>query len=133
MGLSSSAEGIVTPMVAVRSTGLGFDSIIGYQNADGRINSLVTEEYLQLLVETANERFKTNIERIQRFQSGVLSFYNPVWTKSGDDSGPLWEDKDARKARKRAEGLARQKKLTEKDMEIKIAPRSDADNALLVV
>jgi tRNA wybutosine-synthesizing protein 3 len=109
MGLSSSTDGIVTPMVAVRSAGLGFDSIIGYQNADGNYNSLVTEEYLELLVNTANERFKTNTERIERFRSGILSYYDSDRAKNGDQPGSLWENKDARKARKRAEGLARQK------------------------
>ncbi|KAE9978287.1 hypothetical protein BLS_009470 [Venturia inaequalis] len=120
MGLSSSMDGTVTPMVAVRSTGLGFDSIIGYQNIDGSINSLVTEEYLELLINTANERFKTNNERIERFRSGLSSFYHTENAKIGGDSCSLWEDKDARKARKRAEGLAKQKEKLEEvksDME----------------
>lgn len=115
MGLSSSVDGNVTPMVAVRSTGLGFDSIIGYQNPDGNINSLVTEEYLELLVNTANERFKTNKERIERFRSGLLSFHHAETAKNTDDSGSSWEDKDARKARKRAEGLAKQKEKLEEE------------------
>jgi tRNA wybutosine-synthesizing protein 3 len=125
MGLSSSTDGTVTPMVAVRSTGLGFDSIIGYQNADGSINSFVTEEYLELLVNTANERFKINTERIERFRSGVQSFYDPGRTKSGNGPGSLWEDKDARKARKRAEGLAKQKGQIEKEKATLEAPHSD--------
>lgn len=115
MGLSSSMDGNTTPMVAVRSTGLGFDSIIGYQNADGSINSLVTEEYLKILVNTANERFKTNSERIERFRSGLSAFYQVDKRKNGDDSGSSWEDKDARKARKRAEGLAKQKDKHEEE------------------
>ncbi|TID19356.1 DUF985 domain-containing protein [Venturia nashicola] len=115
MGLSSSMDGTVTPMVAVRSTGLGFDSIIGYQNNDGNIRSLVTEEYLELLINTANERFKTNNERIERFRSGLTLFYHAGKAKNGGDSGSSWEDKDERKARKREEGLAKQKEKLEKE------------------
>jgi len=128
IGLSSSADGIVTPMVAVRSTGLSFDSIIGYQNADGSINSLVTEEYLELLFNTANERFKTNTERIERFRSGILSYYDTGRVKSGDQPSSLWEDKDARKARKRAEGLIRQKEKIDKAKANMGVPHSDTDN-----
>ncbi|QDS70533.1 hypothetical protein FKW77_010335 [Venturia effusa] len=108
MGLSPGVDGSLTPMVAVRSTGLGFDSIIGYQHDDGSITSLVPEDYLELLVNTANERFKTNRERIERFGSGLAAFYHGHKTQNGENR-PVWEDKDARIARKRAEGLAKQK------------------------
>lgn len=117
MGLSQGADGAVTPMVAVRSNGLGFDSIIGYQNTDGCVTSLVTEDYLELLVSMANERFRINAERIERFRSGVQSFYNRATERSSDDSGALWEDRDARRARKRAEGLAKQQEQINKAKE----------------
>lgn len=124
MGLSCSVDGNVTPMVAVRSTGLGFDSIIGYQSADGNINSLVTEEYLELLVNTANERFKTNTERIERFRSGISASYHSNKTQNGTEPGALWEDKDIRKARKRAEGLAKQKEKTETENLVELVTNS---------
>lgn len=115
MALSSSVDGTVTPMLAVRSTGLGFDSIIGYQNDDSSIHSLVSEEYLELLVNTANERFKTNNERIERFRSALSTSCYAGKAKNGESFGSPWEDKDARKARKRAEGLAKQKEKLEEE------------------
>jgi tRNA wybutosine-synthesizing protein 3 len=59
-------------MVAVRSAGLSFDSIIGYQSEDGRLVSLVDEEYLHVLMRIANQRFQTNTERISKFR-GLLN------------------------------------------------------------
>lgn len=127
MGLSSSVDGDVTPMVAVRSTGLGFDSIIGYQNAHGTAISLVTEEYLKILVKTANERFKINAERIERFRSGVQSFYDPG-KRTGIDPGSQWEDKHARKVRKREEGLAKQREQSEKEKATSEAANAELSN-----
>jgi tRNA wybutosine-synthesizing protein 3 len=122
MGLSTSSDGNVSPMVAVRSTGLGFDSIIGYQNANGDINSLVTEEYLELMVGTANEKFRINAERIERFKTALMSYYSPSTREPIGGRGPEfpWEDKDARRARKRAEGLAKQREQFEKGKETHI-------------
>lgn len=92
-------------MVAVRSTGYSFDSIIGYQDEAGRNLSLVNERYLRTLVAIANDRFKINTERIARFREALMeAFQRPT----GTSSKPDWEDADARKRRKREEGLARQ-------------------------
>lgn len=98
-------------MVAVRSTGYSFDSIIGYQDNEGRNISLVDESHLRLLVQIANERFKINIERIARFRAQLLDSYQPSCTSTNGPSKPDWENADARKQRKRAEGLARQQAL----------------------
>ncbi|KAF3008765.1 hypothetical protein E8E13_010261 [Curvularia kusanoi] len=109
VSLGSSKAGEANPVVAIRSTGYSFDSIIGYQDDEGRNISLISEEHLQTLVCIANDRFKINLERIARFRAQLLDSYNPV-AISGP-SKPDWEDADARKQRKRAEGLARQQAL----------------------
>ncbi|KAJ5110171.1 DUF207 domain protein [Penicillium argentinense] len=92
-------ENAPSPVVAVRSAG-GSDEPI--------VRSLVTEEYLALLIAMSNERFKVNAERRERFRTSLLDacLSNGSKGKQGD-----WEDPDSRKARKRAEGLARQRLL----------------------
>ena len=96
-------------MVAIRSTGYSFDSIIGYQDDEGRNISLVDEGHLITLVCIANELFKINLERIARFRTQLLDSYQPALISGPSDSN--WEDADVRKQRKRAEGLARQQAL----------------------
>ena len=68
LGLTAAKDGTTCPVVAVRSAGLSFDSIIGFEASDGRIVSLVDEHYLEILFKLGNERFKANKERIGRFQ-----------------------------------------------------------------
>ncbi|KAI7193480.1 hypothetical protein KC363_g2747 [Hortaea werneckii] len=66
------------PMVAVRSSGLAFDCIIGYYaegsspEDQGTIKPMVSEGYLRTLVNVANQRFRTNIERRERFRATLL-------------------------------------------------------------
>jgi tRNA wybutosine-synthesizing protein 3 len=97
-------------MVAVRSAGYSFDSIIGYQDGEGRKIALVDERYLRILVDIANERFKINTDRISRFRNALLESYQSV-ASTGKSSKPDWEDTESRKRRKREEGLARQQAL----------------------
>ncbi|EER36781.1 daomin protein [Histoplasma capsulatum H143] len=101
------------PIVAVRSSGLALESIIGFhqqfiksESKDVIAKSLVSEAYLRMLLAVANERFKTNANRRDRF-----------WTKlqelSTGHAGDLssrragWEDPEVRRERKREEGLRR--------------------------
>ena len=109
VSLGSSKSGEANPVVAIRSTGYSFDSIIGYQDDEGRNISLVDEGHLITLVCIANERFKINLERIARFRTQLLDSYQPAFISGPSDSN--WEDADVRKQRKRAEGLARQQAL----------------------
>jgi tRNA wybutosine-synthesizing protein 3 len=102
INLAKSADGILNPMVAVRSMGLAFDAIIGYQDSDGAAVSFVDETYLTRLVQIGNERFKTNSERIGRFRSYLLKEYSPNAENRGR------EDAAERRQRKRVEGLAKQ-------------------------
>ncbi|TKA69864.1 hypothetical protein B0A55_08921 [Friedmanniomyces simplex] len=94
--LSPSPAQPATPMVAVRSSGLVFDCIIGYSSTsttlgrgepeisdastggDGeaprpqRIVPMVSEAYLRTLLGIANQRFTTNGERRERFRKALL-------------------------------------------------------------
>jgi tRNA wybutosine-synthesizing protein 3 len=109
VSLGSSKSGEANPVVAIRSTGYSFDSIIGYRDDKGRNISLIDEGHLRTLVCIANERFKINLERIARFRTQLLDSYQPTLMSGPSDSN--WEDADVRKQRKRAEGLARQQAL----------------------
>ncbi|KAG8528669.1 uncharacterized protein KY384_006356 [Bacidia gigantensis] len=90
------------PMVALRTSGLAFESLVAYVGEDEieqeTIRSLVDETYLRILVQIANERFGTNAERRRRFESllasskGVLRVSDPA----------------ERQMLKKAEGLKRQ-------------------------
>ncbi|KAH7361257.1 methyltransferase TYW3-domain-containing protein [Pyrenochaeta sp. MPI-SDFR-AT-0127] len=115
VSLSSTKSGEINPMVAVRSTGFSFDSIIGYHNEDGRNIPLVDESYLRILMCIANERFKINVERITRFRAALIASYQPQSSIATGALVPDWEDGEARKRRKREEGLARQQALQAKD------------------
>ncbi|KAI1322644.1 methyltransferase TYW3-domain-containing protein [Xylariaceae sp. FL0255] len=105
---STSPSDSATPVVAIRSMGLSFESLIGVQ-VDGVTQCTVSDEYLLSLVEIANARFKENEKRIARFREGVLKFSRlapgPVIGADG------WEDAEARRERKRAEGLRRKAEI----------------------
>ncbi|KAL8931377.1 MAG: hypothetical protein Q9211_007006 [Gyalolechia sp. 1 TL-2023] len=108
------------PMVAIRSAGLALESIVGVvrHQPDGSSRSeeeqddsevdeiteaLVDEEYLETLVQIANERFEANTERIRRFEENLFG------GKSKEED--QWEDTEERKERKRREGLAKRAAL----------------------
>lgn len=115
VSLSAPKVGDLNPMVAVRSTGYSFDAIIGYQDEQGENISLVDEAHLRILVSIANGRFRTNEERIARFCAALLDQYSENKASSKAMSKkPDWEDPEVRRQRKREEGLARQKQLSEK-------------------
>ncbi|KAJ5699079.1 hypothetical protein N7462_001084 [Penicillium macrosclerotiorum] len=126
-----------SPIVAVRSAGLSFESVIGYcdDNDDDQsteaptIHSLVTEEYLELLIAMSDERFAINIERKERFRTMLLascSAEQHQGSTRGKQSG--WEDPVARRERKRAEGLMR-KKLLESSKGLENVQQDDIMNA----
>ncbi|CAI7613311.1 unnamed protein product [Penicillium manginii] len=109
-----------SPIVAVRSAGLQFESVIGYCDDEDEssvgepvIRSLVTEEYLAMLIAMSDERFKVNSERRERFRATLLE----AWKGKGKSRSEDWEDPVARRERKRAEGLARKKLLESQRMQ----------------
>lgn len=111
------------------------ESIIGYCNDDDNdddntepvIHSLVTEEYLEMLVAISNERFVVNTERKERFRKMLLDLCSDDRNQGkikGKGKPPSWEDPKARRERKRAEGLLRKKKLLE---EAQRGPKSEGN------
>jgi len=104
-----------TPMVGIRTMGLSLESIIGFSSGadEGVPTCFVPEEYLRVLIETANTRFIENTKRIARFRQLLLELFS----HPGKDAvkvkpdGSVWEDATARKERLRAEGLRRAEEL----------------------
>ncbi|EGE07845.1 DUF207 domain-containing protein [Trichophyton equinum CBS 127.97] len=115
-------------IVAVRSSGLGLESIIGYIENDGSpeatARSFVTEEYLQLLVQISNERFAINTERMERFRVKLLHLGG---RQALGNPNLQWEDPVARRARKRAEGLERSKAAKEAQKRENLTSVTDDD------
>ena len=108
------------PMVAVRTAGLGVESIIGhavvhnapefgnrrakgYELYANEYEALVTEEYLGILVGVANERFEANKLKISRFRTR-LHEATAVQLKKVHEAEE-WEGSETRRQRKREEGL----------------------------
>ena len=103
-------------MVAVRCQGLALDSIIGIAvppadratSDEPECISIVSKEHLRILVRIANERFDQNAQRIGRFHRLIVDLRERRLQTAG---GGTWEDAEARRARKRAEGLSRQEQV----------------------
>ena len=109
------------PMVAVRSSGLSFESLVGYVDDVGpveKIKSLVTSDYLEIMVQIANERFLTNAERMRRFEARLFDDQQIMKYK---------ESSQSRRERKKAEGL-RHQALVVKDTRKAAAEMVDEDN-----
>lgn len=109
------------PMVAVRSMGLSFESLVGTET-DGVRRAIVPSEYLKMLVQIANERFIENQKRIARFSAALDAAFAPPEGKEG------WEDAQARRERKRQEGLRRREEL--RRQEVQPEDESNLDLAL---
>ncbi|PHH91140.1 hypothetical protein CDD83_1517 [Cordyceps sp. RAO-2017] len=102
------APGEAAPVVAIRSLGLGFESLIGYE-AGGRRHWLVSAAYLDTLREVADERLAENARRIQRFRAAFFDALAPLPEPTAAGGG--WEDAAARRERMRVEGLKRKAAL----------------------
>ena len=108
--LLNSRDQVTNPTVAVRTSGLSLDSIIGFLSpTPGRpdIIPMVSESYLRTLVRVVNERFRENEERTMRFR---FAFF-----KQAELHGELgmhrgrrgFESRAERAERKRFDGLRR--------------------------
>jgi tRNA wybutosine-synthesizing protein 3 len=107
INVAASPAEAAMPLVAIRSQGLAFDSMVGIQEL-GQRRSLVSPEYQDHILAIANERFDENTKRIERFRRAFLE------AVSGPNKGRKdgeWEDDAVRRERKRAEGLERSAKL----------------------
>lgn len=96
------------PMVAIRCNGLAMDSIIGIvDSSSGRVKDLVNHAYLKTLLKVCNLRFEDNKRRTDTFSM----YIGGALFGDAKEKNEVWEDKEARKARKRQEGLKKQKEL----------------------
>lgn len=137
-----------SPIVAVRSSGLSLESIIGYceesprtaddENPSILIRSLVTEEYLQMLVALANERFVANTERVERFRQRLLDLTSTTSSSSSTSTTAGkkkkkpsdWEDPQARRERMRAEGIRRKEEEEAAQMRETSTAQDDDDTVI---
>lgn len=115
-------------MVAVRTNGLALESIVGVLTlpAEGnggqvggatrdekRPQALVSETYLDMLVRLANGRFAENASRMARF---AAAFEDAMREDAARGAAALaWEDKEARRRRKREEGLRMRQEVAERE------------------
>lgn len=90
--------------------GLSLESVIGFESA-GREICMVPEWQLKHLVEVTNQRFVENGKRIERFRGLLREMGKCEGKERRGDGGGEWEDKEARRERKRAEGLKRAEEL----------------------
>ncbi|KAF9158284.1 hypothetical protein DFQ27_005994 [Actinomortierella ambigua] len=102
-------------MLAIRST-LKIDTPIAYvHRGTDRIQLMVTLPYLRGLLELSNDKFRMNVAQMQRFEQHLqhklvgVDPTAPSKPKIGDQG--TWEDKDARRERKRREGMERKRIL----------------------
>jgi tRNA wybutosine-synthesizing protein 3 len=137
INITSNSDGETTPIVAVRSTGLAFDSIVGYlHNSTDHapetppIFSSVGEPYLQSLVEIGNMRFQDNARRIERFSAALDMIHQPDVTMR--PKGREWEDADTRRERKRAEGLKKRLALQEAGLRNRSVDGSGSEEGTII-
>ncbi|KAI7828033.1 methyltransferase TYW3-domain-containing protein [Gamsiella multidivaricata] len=101
-------------MLAIRST-LKLDAPIAYipstsstmPSSIPKIHLMVSVAYLRVLVELSNDKFQMNVAQMSRFEKRLAEYLNSdadLASKKMGDQGE-WEDKDARRERKRKEGL----------------------------
>ncbi|KAG6214501.1 hypothetical protein E4U50_000260 [Claviceps purpurea] len=112
LNITPQADSSTTPMVAVRSMGLSFESLIGFESSrSGSRHALVTASHLRLLMGIARERFAENSKRIERFRGAFASRVLESREKKTNSDGREWEDAAARRERMREEGLRRREAL----------------------
>lgn len=99
-------------MVAVRTAGLAFETAVGvvaliHDPEREVMQSVVSEDYLAMCVGVVNERFAWNAERRERFR---MELKRATGRDGFGQAANGWEDQEARRVRKREEGLARQRR-----------------------
>ncbi|KAF9902713.1 hypothetical protein EC991_004600 [Linnemannia zychae] len=129
-------------MLAIRST-LKLDAPIAYipssssttTTGQEKIHLMVSLSYLRVLIDLSNDKFKMNVAQMARFEdrlskhllnadgSSVLD--GGKKTKVSDQGGE-WEDKDARRERKKREGMMKQEGTAKARAEKKAAAEAEA-------
>ena len=142
--LKNLTDGEVCPMVAVRSAGLGFESVVGivddddggngehegWEDGDGtsaqdqgaredRCRAVIGEDMLRLFVGVVNGRFVENERRRNRFM-------HELRRAMGNEEEVDWEDQAIRRQRKREEGIkAQMRKHIQECLELETKDTSD--------
>ena len=104
-------------MVAVRSSGLALDSVIGFKDPDlpvtgtTNVQPMVSEAYLRAIVKLATDRFMTNEERKSRFAAAWKQHTSPDRVLITKEAMGAYESGVARRERKRMEGLERKHRM----------------------
>lgn len=93
-------------MLAIRSTHK-IDTPVAYVEND-QIHSLVDPAYLYLLLTMSNGKFKQNMDRLKVFEDTMRQELHKVKEQEN------WESKEARRERKRMEGLKLKEETTKK-------------------
>ncbi|KAI8251288.1 hypothetical protein K4K58_008959 [Colletotrichum sp. SAR11_239] len=122
----------VTPIVGVRTMGLGLESLVGYvDDSNDTRHCTVSADYLRTLVDIANERFVENAARIARFRAALQDAAAGPPARLGE-GGAEWEDAAVRRERKRAEGLRRkeEKMLAAREKETQQASEGLVEDAV---
>ena len=106
------------PMVAIRTAGLGLDSVIGFCTEDSNESDngtcpLIDDNHLRFLMTLGNERFKANKERIRRLEEELRR----IERSKKEHNESEWEDKAVRAERKRNDGLREQARRQQRAVE----------------
>lgn len=110
-------------MLAIRST-LKLDAPIAYipsstsssttgtptGTGEEKIYLMVSLSYLRVLIDLSNDKFRMNVAQMARFEERLTKHLLTAETtpKKVGDQGGEWEDKEARKERKKREGMLKQ-------------------------
>ncbi|KAK0723872.1 tRNA wybutosine-synthesizing protein, partial [Apiosordaria backusii] len=82
------------PIVAVRSMGLSFESLIGIEDYHRVRKAVVSSGYLNRVVGNSEKLFKENEKRIARFRDALRTVF-----EEGTKKKEGWEDAEARRER----------------------------------
>jgi len=104
-GLRNLDEPGACPTVAVRTAGLALESVVGHVARGETCRALVSEDYLAVLVELANERFVANRERVERFRACLRQNMAAAETQGDETTREGWKDSDKRRQRKCKQGM----------------------------
>ncbi|KAK5073665.1 hypothetical protein LTR64_007198 [Lithohypha guttulata] len=113
-------------MLAIRTAGLGFDTVVGcveeQEDYDVLLQvdkSCVDEHYLRMCTGVINERFVWNNERKERLIRELVKL------KTESEANTQWEDADTRRERKRQEGLQRRAEKQDQNMRAQTSPETE--------
>ena len=78
---------------------------IDEEEVDNQVNSLVDEAYLEILVREANNRFRRNLERIQKFRITLKQASEKMAGTEWNSYEKARNSREERRKWKKAEGL----------------------------